>query len=171
MWGLGSLSISQASCIPSLCFPEWRSRGPGALGQTVLPAERPQRNAQNKGLEEGGPKGQEISGGCSLLEIYADQKERKRGRESLSRILWTFYPSFTTAFVINKYDTYAFCLESTTKRKCHTAWVTFHRLWTESFAWQSTQPACRSRPGKLQSAPGHGPLPRAQTSILTTESL
>lgn len=40
-------------------------------------------------------------------------------------------PCFTTVFVINKYDTYAFYLESTTKQECHTAGVTFYVLWTE----------------------------------------
>lgn len=102
----------------------------GALCPSAFhrPAEFPFYCPGYKGLEKGGSKDQEACEGCPLLEIYTDQKER--GRESLSHILWTFYPSFTTVFVINKYDTYAFCLESSAKEECHTAWVTFHVLWT-----------------------------------------
>lgn len=77
--------------------------------------------AETKGLEEGIPKGQEALESCpSWKSMQTRKKERKRGRESLSCILWTFYPSFHN-IVINKYDAYAFYLESTTKQERHAA--------------------------------------------------
>lgn len=113
-------SLSSVSLQPRV------ERDPGTLGSWGPGTKHCQlkdlrEKAEHKGLKEGGPKGLEAPKGCSLLKVYADQKERKRGRESLSHILWTFYPSFTTVFIINKYDTYAFCLESATKQECHTA--------------------------------------------------
>lgn len=68
-------------------------------------------------------------------------------------------------FVINKYDTYAFCLESSTKQACHTAWVTFHVLRTGRALHSSQHSrAVDSHLGSISQLPDldvfleHGPL-------------
>lgn len=66
-----------------------------------------------------------------VVPSWKSTQTRKKEAESHFLIYCGhFIPRFTTVFVINKYDTCAFCLESSTKEECHTAWVTFHVLWT-----------------------------------------